>query len=99
MKLAPFPEGWALGYLVREVGEDLQVGFMRIVGMEVTESDGIRAIVAAPTGELVRDKEVEHPLVCIVGPGEDRDRVARAGVAEYVRRRMTAEPAAPKAEA
>lgn len=87
MKLAPFPAGWALGYLVRTDGDDLQVGFLPIVGMEATERDGIHAIVAAPTGELSRDKDIEHPLVCIAGPGDDRDRVAEAGLREYVAKR------------
>lgn len=95
MKLAPFPPGWVLGYLIGSDGDDLQIGFLPIVGMEATEHDGIRAIVASPTGELSRDKDVEHPLICIVGPGEDRQRIADAGLREYLARQSTAKPAAP----
>lgn len=92
MKLSAFPSGWVLGFLIAEVGgPDYQVGFMPIVGMEICDDgDHIHAIVASPTGELVRDRDVEHPIICIVGPDENRERVARAGLAEYLAKRQPA---------
>jgi hypothetical protein len=92
VKLSAFPPGWCLGYLIHrerdeaspDSDESYEVGFLSIVGMEA-HADGIHAVVAYPTGALVRDCDIEHPIVCIIGPGENRDRVARAGVAEYLK--------------
>lgn len=70
-----------------ETGEEREVRcavqFMPIVGM-VAYGRGIAAVVALPNGTLVRDIDLEHPVVCIQGPGEDRVKVAKAGLEEYV---------------
>jgi hypothetical protein len=95
VKLSPFPPGWVVGFLVNDAsadGGDLEVGFVPIVGMEASEEEGLHAIVMAPSGELVRVKDVEHPLICVVGPEEDRQRVAKAGLRVRAARLATAKP-------
>jgi hypothetical protein len=86
--MTAFPPDWHLGFLMKLGGTDedpqFEVAFLPIVGMEAY-GVGIRAVVAvSSTGELKRDTEIAHPVVCIAAPGEDRKKCAAAGVGEYI---------------